>query len=291
MKLKQLIGICGVLLFAACDTDIEPVDQRFVTPETQDPALWAQYMTCLAEYKQSEHYMTYARFDNAPERISSEKDCLRSMPDSLDIVALVNPLSTFDREDLAGVQAKSIKVLLIADCSDPATAVQNVDDAIAAIAADGLDGIVVSYTGAVSDEAKATETTIAARLAALDKIAIFDGNADFVAVENRDKYSYYILDASNIGTVFSLRSEVDYTIERLGIPAEKLMLATSPSAVILDETLEEQTALLEVARCVMAYGPLAGLGVYDISDDYYSASENYPLAKSAINLLNPAYAE
>ena len=291
MKLNLLIGIFGVLALTACDADIEPVDQQLVMPEEQNPAQWEQYITALKAYKSGEHYTIYARFDNAPEKITSEKNCLRSMPDSLDFVALTNPLSKYDREDLPGVQAKSTKVLLVVDCSDPTTAVQKVDDAITSVSVDGLDGIVISYSGPVSDAARTAETTIAAKLNAWGKTAVFEGNTAFVASENRDKYARYILDVTSLETVFSLRSEVDYAVNRLGIPIEKLLLATSPSATIADESLTYQSAIAEVARCVMAYGPMGGLAIYDISDDYYSASINYPLTKAAINLLNPAYTE
>ncbi len=292
MKLKQLIGMCGVLLFAACDTDIEPVDQQFVTPKAQDPALWAQYMTCLAEYKQSEHYMVYARFDNNTGAVTSEKNCLRSMPDSLDIVALANPLSAFDREDLPFLRQKSTKVLLTADCSDPATVAAAVDNALAAVRADGLDGIVLRYTGAITPAAESAAASVAAKLDALTGCTlVFEGNASFAALAGRERFAWFVLDVSAAQTVFSLRSDVDFTVDYLGVPAAKLLLATTPDATIADTRLDDVPALAEVARCVMAFGPLGGIGVYDMAGDYYGVSACYPRTKEAIHLLNPAYTE
>ena len=60
MKLNQLIGILGALALAACDTDIEPIDQRFVASDEQDPVAYAAYMDALRSYKQSEHYVVCA---------------------------------------------------------------------------------------------------------------------------------------------------------------------------------------------------------------------------------------
>lgn len=281
-----------MLALAACDADIEPVEQSLVPPKDQNPAQWAAYMKVLGEYKQSEHYMIYAHFDNAPEKVVSEKNCLRSLPDSLDIVALKNPLSQFDREDIAGLHEKSTRILLTADCSDPATAVAKVDEALASIAADGLDGIVISYTGTIGDDAKAVEAAIAGKLGALTgKTIVFEGNPSFIAESNRAHYDLFVFDVTEVPTLFAMLDDIDYLVNRFGIEPSKLLLATSFSAAILDESLKEQAAIPVVARCVMTCGPLAGLALSGVNDDYYSPTVNYPQTKAAINLLNPAYTE
>ena len=295
MKLKQLIRICGMLLaagMAACDTDMEPVGQRIEKPAEQDPAAWAAYMEALAAYKAADHYTVYARFDNNIGEVISEKNSLRSMPDSLDIVALVNPLSDYDREDLQVVWEKSTKVLLTADCSDPATAVEAVDKALAAIDVDGLDGIVLRYAEVVTHESETAAAAIAAKLDGIgDRMLVFEGNASFAALVGKERFTWFVLDVSAAETVFSLRSEVDFTVDYLGIPARKILPATTPSATIADALLEEVPALAEVARCVMAYGPLGGIAVHDVATDYYDALTIYPRTKEAIHILNPAYTE
>lgn len=281
-----------MLALAACNADIEPVGQSLVPPEDQNPAQWAEYMDVLRNYKQSDHYTIYVHFDNAPEQVVSEKNCLRSLPDSLDIVALKNPLSQFDREDLAALHEKSTRVLLTADCSDPATAVGKFDEALAAIAADGLDGIAIRFTGAVTDAAKAAGAAIAAKFGALDgKTIVFEGNPSFIGSADRARYDLFVVDVVSGTSLFSLQSEIEYLVDRFGIEASKLLLATSFSATMLDESLKETAAIPVVARCVMAWGPLAGLGLSGVNDDYYSSTVNYPQTKAAINLLNPAYTE
>lgn len=295
MKLKQWIGICGVLLAVgttACDTNMEPIEQRIEQPAEQDPAAWTAYMEALAAYKASDHYTVYARFDNNTGAVTSEKNCLRSMPDSLDIVALVNPLSNYDREDLQVIWKKSTKVLLMADCSDPATAVETVDKALAAIDADGLDGIVLRYAEVVTHEAETAASAIAAKLDGIgDRMLVFEGNASFAALVGKERFAWFVLDVSTTETVFSLRSEVDFTVDYLGIPARKILPATTPSATIADALLDEVPALAEVARCVMAYGALGGIAIHDVATDYYDALTIYPRTKEAIHILNPAYTE
>lgn len=281
-----------MLALAACNADIEPVGQSMVPPKEQNPAQWAEYMKVLQAYKRSEHYTIYARFDNAAEKVVSEKNCLRSLPDSLDIVALENPLSQFDREDLAELQEKSTRVLLTVDCSDPAAAAANVDGALAAIAADGLDGIAIRFTGAVTDAAKAAGTAVAAKLGTLNgKTVVFEGNPSFIGDADRERYDFVVADVTAVSSLFALQHEIDFLVNRLGIENTKLLLGTSFSATILDESLEEQAAMPAAARCVMTCGPLAGLALSGVNDDYYSPTVNYPQTKAAIHLLNPAYTE
>ena len=88
MKLIRLTGILGVLALAACDAGIEPIDQRIRTLDEWDTAEWAAYAEGLRAYKAGDHYVTCVCFDNAPERIESEKNCIRSLPDSLDGLAI-----------------------------------------------------------------------------------------------------------------------------------------------------------------------------------------------------------
>ena len=50
----------------------------------------------------------------------------------------------------------------------------------------------------------------------------------------------------------------------------------------------QQPAIAEAAKSVITMGPLAGLGIYNIGDDYYDAYINYKQTKHAVGLLNPA---
>ena len=99
MKQHRIIRFSGLFLLlgvlfglASCNdwTEMETVDNNVKKPWEQDPALWAEYTAALRDYKKSEHFIVYARLHNSPEPAASEKDFMRCLPDSLDIVALTN---------------------------------------------------------------------------------------------------------------------------------------------------------------------------------------------------------
>lgn len=279
---KYIPFLLTALLLASC-TEVETIDRTTLKPQQQNPELHARYLAALCDYKQSEHFLTYARMDNAPEVSTSPRDYLHAMPDSLDMIALRRPLSRFDLQDLPAVQAKGTKVLAWADCADAATAAAAVRAALEQIAAGGLDGLVLSCGATPLDGALLTE---AATLTG--KTLIFEGDPAAVEASKRELFDLFVLDATGIGNIFALRQEVDYTLDRLGIPASKLLVAAAPTGSMDDTALKAQAALPIVSRCVMSV-PLAGLAVYDIGKDYYDPSTNYRRTKEAIALLNPAY--
>ena len=107
------------LFFASCNdwTETESVTQTTQRPDEQDPELWAQYTAALREYKQSEHTLVIASFANGAPVATSEKDCLRSLPDSLDVVSLTNAdnFSEYDREDLTVLKEKGTRAVYFVD--------------------------------------------------------------------------------------------------------------------------------------------------------------------------------
>lgn len=110
----SLLLVTFVLPMACNDwNEPEPVNLGINSAKDQNPELWARYMQVLHNYKQSKHYLAYARFENAPEQSVNEGSYLRSLPDSLDIVTLSNPdkITDYDREDIPLLQEKSTRVL------------------------------------------------------------------------------------------------------------------------------------------------------------------------------------
>ena len=289
MKLIRLTGILGVLALAACDAGIEPIDQQVRALDTWNAAEWAAYAEGLRVYKAGDHYLTYACFDNAPERIESEKDCIRSLPDSLDAVILRNPLSDFDREDIPELHKRSTRVLATAECSDPATALQRLDATLQEIASSDLDGVVIRYSGAVTAEASAIEPAVAQRLGALsDKMLVFEGNASFIAAENRGLYDLYLLDATSASDIFTVENAVDYLTGYYGIEAGRVLPLVSLTGTLADERGTSQPAPTKVSETIQSRR-LAGMAFDGVSADYYSLTGNYSRLRAAIDLLNPAH--
>ena len=160
MKRNKLIGLLSLCLlaatFASCEdwNETEAVKQKVERPEDQNPELWAEYTAALRDYKQSEHFIVYARLFNSPQPGTSEKDFMRCLPDSLDIVSLTNAdnFSKYDAEDMPAMREKGTKVLYQVDyagrsgeLTDETKLGAYLDKVIAAVEKNGLDGY--SFTG------------------------------------------------------------------------------------------------------------------------------------------------
>jgi hypothetical protein len=274
--------------------DTASVETKVTKPWEQDPALWARYTAALRDYKASgEHFIAYARLHNSPEKAASEKDFMRCLPDSLDIVSLTNAdnFSAFDTEDMAVMREKGTRVLYQVDYagrkaefSDAAKLAAYLDKVVAAVAANGLNGY--SFT-VINDDTAAAQ--IVARLSADEgKLLVFEGNPLFVPAADRAKVDYFVLDTDDTTNATDLKLQVLGATGYAAVPAEKLLLAAASSMSIQDEERVEHAAIDEMSRRVISLGPLAGLAVYNLADDYYHAEMNYAATRRAIQTLNPS---
>lgn len=289
MKIIKLTLILGLLSLASCDAGIEPIPQRLVGPEAQDPVAYADYLQRLNDYKSGDHYTVCGRFENAAATIVSEKDCLRSFPDSLDIVILANPLTAYDREDLPILQTKGTKVVLTVDCSDAASAERRVDEAIASVTADALDGLAIIFWGEVTDAARTAGSAIAAKLAALTgKTFLFEGNVKFVAEADRANYAWYLIDATATEDVNKFRSGVDMMTGYYAIPSSKILPAVKVAAQMNDIDGRPRASVSLISEEVLSLS-LGGLTLWDVSTDYYDAGGTYPRTREVIDFMNPAH--
>lgn len=294
----MILPLVVLLLGASCSdwTETEAIENTVYKPWEQDPALWADYTAALRAYKQSEHYLSYARLHNSPAQAASEQDFMRCLPDSLDIVTLTNAdnFSAYDAEDMAVMREKGTKVLYQVDYAarkaefaDAAALVSYLDGVIASVAANGLDGY--SFTTDPLDAA-ATATIVATLSAAKTdgQLLVFEGNPLSVAAADRDKLDYVVLDTEKVENTTDVRLQVLNATGYAGIPANRLLLAAEIDAPLQDADRTEYAAVALMARCVVEYGPLAGFAAYNIAGDYYHADRNYSTIREAIQTLNPS---
>lgn len=295
----MILPIAALLLTAvSCSdwTEMETVDNTVSKPWEQDPALWSDYTAALRAYKQSEHYLSYARLYNSPAQATSEQDFMRCLPDSLDIVTLTNAdnFSAYDAEDMAVMREKGTRVLYQVDYaarkaefSGEAALKAYLDGVIAAVAAYGLDGY--SFTTDPLDAA-ATASIVATLSAAKSdgQLLVFEGNPLSVAAADRDKLDYVVLDTEKVENTTDVRLQVLNATGYAGIPANRLLLAAEIDAPLQDADRTEYAAVALMARCVVEYGPLAGFAAYNIAGDYYHADRNYSTIREAIQTLNPS---
>lgn len=294
----MILPLVVLLLGASCSdwTETEAIENTVYKPWEQDPALWADYTAALRAYKQSEHYLSYARLHNSPAQAASEQDFMRCLPDSLDIVTLTNAdnFSAYDAEDMAVMREKGTRVLYQVDYAgrkaefaDAAALKTYLDGVIAAVAAHGLDGY--SFTADPLDAA-ATATIVATLSAARSdgQLLVFEGNPLSVAEADRAKLDFVVLDTEKAENTTEVQLLVLNATGYAGIAPEKLLLAAEIDAPLQDEDRTEYAAVELMARCVVEYGPLAGFAAYNIAGDYYHAEMNYQTIRTAIQTLNPS---
>ena len=294
----MILPLVVLLLGASCSdwTETEAIENTVYKPWEQDPALWADYTAALRAYKQSEHYLSYARLHNSPAQAASEQDFMRCLPDSLDIVTLTNAdnFSAYDAEDMAVMREKGTRGLYQVDYaarkaefSGEAALKAYLDGVIASVAANGLDGY--SFTTDPLDAA-ATASIVATLSAAKTdgQLLVFEGNPLSVAAADRDKLDYVVLDTEKVENTTEVRLQVLNATDYAGIAADRLLLAAEIDAPLQDADRTEYAAVALMARCVVEFGPLAGFAAYNIAGDYYHADRNYSTIREAIQTLNPS---
>ena len=299
MKRNKLIGLLSLCLLAATFASCEDWNETEAVKQKVERR--AEYTAALRDYKQSEHFIVYARLFNSPQPGTSEKDFMRCLPDSLDIVSLTNAdnFSKYDAEDMPAMREKGTKVLYQVDyagrsgeLTDETKLGAYLDKVIAAVEKNGLDGY--SFTGIpnAGDAATATAAAlIVERLSAAKtegQLLVFEGNPLFLTEDALSKVDYVVLDTEATENVTDLKMQVLNATGYAGVPATKLLLAAAAGAPLYDENVEEHAAITEMAERVVSLGPLAGLGTYDIYNDYYDLDMNYKLVRNAIQTLNPS---
>ena len=164
------------------------------------------------------------------------------------------------------------------------------DRVVSSVAANGMDGY--SFTGipnAGDPAAVQAAALIVSKLSADEsKLLVFEGNPLFVAEADRAKVDYFILDTEKTEDVGDVKLQILNATGYAAVPASKLLLAAEAGAPLKDEDRVEYAAVEEMSRRVIAYGPLCGLGAYNIGNDYYNADMNYKMIRQAIQTLNPS---
>lgn len=312
MKNRSLWGVILLLglLFTSCSdwTEVESVTQKTQRPQEQDPELWAQYTAALREYKKSEHTLVLASYANGAEVLTSEISCLRALPDSLDIVLLTNAdnFSEYDREDLPVLKEKGTRLVYAVDYkkraaefADLAALGGYLDRVIARVGELHLDGFSFSgipiYGGTEAEQnaQKAVAALFIEKFAAVagpgkNLLLIFEGDPQFLALADRAKIDYFVLDTDFTDNATDLKLQVIRALNSSAIPREKLLLGAMAEYEFVDEDKVGSEAIPALTMRVTELGPLGGLCVYDANKDYFGAEIVYPLTRNAIQVLNPS---
>ena len=303
-----LFLLLALLATASCSdwTDQKTVDIDPQHAKEQNPELWARYMEALRTYRQSKHFVTYGSFDNGAEKPKNEGAYLRSLPDSLDIVTPLHPesLTSYDCEDILLLQEKSIKVLYLVDytaqmstLTDAAKLGAWLDKSIATASQLGMDGFAIKgtplYGGTEAEQAARREAAklIVSKLSAAvgdSKLLVFEGDPAFINTADLNKLDYVVLNTATIVSAVDLKLYVAGVIENFPSLKEKLLLSAKINEKLTNEEGESLGAVTEMTNRVVSLGPLAGLAIYALGDDYYHTKMNYETSRKAIQIMNPS---
>ena len=116
-----------------------------------------------------------------------------------------------------------------------------------------------------------------------DKLLVLEGNPAFVDEADFDKLNYIVLNTAELTNVTDLKLQVNSLLSK-----DKLLLSVQMGGQVIDETGVKQEAVTLMTDRVVALGPLAGLGIYAIGNDYYSPIRNYEITRTVIQLMNPS---
>lgn len=301
MKLKTIIlTVLSSITLAACSdwTATESITVGTTFPWESDSDLWETYKAGIRDYKSHEHNIVYARFENSPENPVSEKNSLRSLPDSLDIVSLTNAenFSPFDAEDISWLHSLGTKVLYRLDfagklsLTDEAAMSASLDKAIAAVREYGLDGWSFTGTPKAGDATvEAAAHKIVATLAGAKTgghMLVFEGVHSFVAKEDISEIDLFVLATEDIERSYDLKNAVadakDY-----GIEDSKILIAARLDGVYYDEDNRAVPVMQAMADNVGRFGPMAGLAIYNMESDYFHTEGNWLTIRQTISRLNP----
>lgn len=291
----------AVILATGCSdwTATESVTIDTVLPWEQNPELWAEYKATIKDYKSRDHQLIYIRFENSPSDAASEKGYMRCLPDSLDIVSLTNAenFSQYDAEDMEWMKSVGTKVLYQIDFAgnpdmlyDNAQLTAALDEATAAAKEHGLDGF--SFTGLPKDDGGVTAAaskTVVERLSAAagaDGILAFEGNPAFIAKEDLEKIGLFVIASETAENAFELRNIVFDAVD-WGVPKDKMLLAADFNGSFYNADNTSTDVLTSIADQTVILGPMAGLALYNIEQDYYHYEGDWLTVRSLISRLNP----
>ena len=204
MKYKSIFKLCLLTTFLSvatisCDdwTEMEIHDSQVNGFKEQNPQEYAAYTQNLRAYKATKHAVVYARLDNAPEVSIGEKDFLRALPDSIDIVTMRNAdrLSEYDREDMKLVREDyGTKVLYYIDCTAKDKQNTSITSAVEAVRTGTFDGIALGSEGSAVDVSVLKPLVDA--LGQTPCLLVFEGTPSLLPEAQRSLFNYFVLDIS-----------------------------------------------------------------------------------------------
>lgn len=326
--------------FASCSDwdDMESANVIQPNIKEQNPELYAQYLERLKTYKDSDHKLVYAWFDNSEKVPFNRAQHLSEVPDSVDVLALMHPDNLVESElaEMANLKKeKGTKVIYSIDFDaikliydtrakeQPAPAegeestfpdfttfmIDSIGHALSLVEKYQYDGLSVAYLGK-----SMLHLTAAEKKAYIESQNVFMGMVKTWLERNTDKLIAFegkpqnILDKSFLekcnlillpATTIKNQYELSYNLSLAaveGVPTDRFGIKVSTTS--LDESdkktgyfADGSRALPTAAQWIMSAHEgytIKGLGIDNISTDYYNPALVYRHSRQAITTLNPS---
>lgn len=333
--LSAALLLAGVSLVSCSDwTEVEGLKIDEPNIATQNPELYAKYLENLRTYKNSSHKVVYAWFDNSEKVPFNRAQHITSVPDSVDVIAMMHPDNLVERELFEMDQVRSnkgMKVVLSVSYDEIKLAYDNkakvkstslkdgADDPFLKYLNDTLkhalsladkykyDGVIAGFMGKSTDHMTDAEKAVytayeSAFIGAVSswyqnnksKILVFEGMPQYLTdkailagckniiipckdVDNEGQLAYRILMAKVDGV----------PSDRFVVSAQTMSLDTqdAKTGVWSDGTTR---SVLAVASWAAGESDIAGMGIYNINNDYFNSEFIFKYARKAISILNPS---
>ena len=327
-----LLASCfaAVTCFSACEdwTEVESVTINTPGVAEQNPEQYAKYLQNLVSYKNSDHKIVYAWFDNSEKSPFSRGQHISDAPDSLDIISLMYPgeLAEFETADIEMVRQKGTKVVytisfdkiqkeytekvkegsLTEGTFDTyLTSELNKQIGYAGI----YDGMIIEYKGRnpiymsneEKTEAKKYQDSFFGAVSGWKnsnsgKILSFQGNPEnLISQTILENCKHIILNTDNVVDDAQLSVVARKALLADNVPSDRFIVTVSTASLDASDKKTgfygEDRAITEAAYWVMEPTTdftKSGLAIYNVQNDYYNANHTYKYVKEAINIMNPA---
>ncbi|WP_300700252.1 glycoside hydrolase family 18 [Bacteroides sp.] len=323
------LALFSMFALSACSdwTEVEGLGLDEPTLADKNPELYAKYLQNLRDYKNSDHKIVYAWFDNSEKTPFSRGQHISDAPDSLDVISMMYPaeLAEFELADMKTVREKGTKVVYtISFDKIKKEYTEKVKEGVETGTfdtylsteltkqigyADAFDGMIVEYKGTnpiymtaeQKAEVKKQQDTFFGALSTWrssndKKLFTFQGYPEnLIGQTLLAGCNHIILATDNVADDAQLSVTARLAMVAPGIPTDRFIVAVSTVSLDGSDKLTgyygSDRALAEAAYWTMessADYTRAGIAIYNVQNDYYNAVNIYQYVREAINIMNPA---
>lgn len=324
------LGITLAASFTACSdwTENKSIDIETPTLEELYPEAYAKYLENLVAYKEGDHKVTYAWFDNSEKVPFSRVHHMVDAPDSLDVIALMYPdqLASFELEEMKQVRRKGTKVVYTISfdqivkaydeqVKDGALEPGNLTHYLSSELtkqigyASHFDGMIAGYKGTnpiyLSPEEKeellnlqnsffgAIQTWKSSHASALLSFQGYPENLIEQTILSECKH--IILATEKATDVAHLSLAARLAMAAQDVPTDRFVVAVTTTSM---DTSDKNTGYFGSDRSITeaAYWATiredsyvrAGIAIDQVQRDYFTSRKIYGFTREAINIMNPA---